>query len=97
MNTIIIFRWILGIIFLIFSIYLIIVNYVMIFQSYTTKKFHSQIPLLGGISGLVALIIIPIKISWYIYLIPSIIDLGTIPLFFFTGIDYLFRRLKFNK
>ena len=95
-NVIIYFRWFLGVICLIASAIVIICNYAMIVQSYVTKKFHSQIPLIGGILGIIGLVIAPIKLSWYFCLLPAIVDFGTLPILAATGIDYILRNLRKN-
>ena len=72
-------RWILGIVAAIVYLWIVTVNWRAVVLSETTRQFHSQIPLIGSLFGVVGLMLLPVNISNYmLYLLPVLLDCGTL-------------------
>ena len=87
--------WITGCMMLLCSLYIIVMNWVMLLSSLTTHRFHSAVPLIGSTSGVIGLLLIPVSMPHYsIYFLPVLIDCGTIMLFF--ALPLLIKDLFFT-
>ena len=87
--------WIMGGGVLICSFYIIVFNWIMLVSSLTTHRFHSAVPLIGSVSGVIGLLLIPVSMPHYsIYLLPVLLDWGTIV--FFISLPRLINDLFFT-
>lgn len=66
-------------------------NGVMLTQCLLYGKRGSAIPVLGGLSGMVALLIAPIENAWIWCWVPIVVDYGSAPLIV-TTLVFLIRR-----
>ena len=74
--------WIVGVSALISAFCIIVLNWIMLISSLTTHRFHSVIPLIGSASGVIGLLLIPVPMPHYLlYLLPVLLDWGTIVFF----------------
>lgn len=74
------FYWLLGLVLLIFSAWILILNWGVFFQSFVKKKQASSwIPLLGGLSGAAGLIALPSEQLGAYWFLPLFLDWGSIP------------------
>jgi len=67
----------------------------MIVQSYRTKKFHSQMPFIGGFLGASGMGLLPVDAVSRLWWIPPLIDPGCVLLFSLTAVSFLFHRRRF--
>ena len=71
--------WIAGGILLTCFVYIIVCNLMMLILSLTTHRFHSVVPLVGAVLGVIGLFLIPVSMPhWTIYFLPVVLDWGTI-------------------
>ena len=74
--------WCIGVLMLFGSCFVIAANYYAFIMSALTKRFHSQVPLIGGPLGVAGLLVVPIKMPHpLIYALPMILDIGTLMFF----------------
>lgn len=71
------FRWSISLILVFLGVWVILGNYVMIYKSIRTRKFHSLIPMFGAIFVLLAILVSPLTFRMY-YLFIALLDPGTI-------------------
>lgn len=84
-----------AILLLVFSIYLILMNWVVFSNNYIfKKKWSSAIPLFGGIAGMLGIILYPISGSYKYSWIPLLLDWGSIPIIF---VSLVFSIIKFYR
>jgi hypothetical protein len=73
-------RWIVGMLFAGFSLWIITLNWSIIVRRYLIKESTSSwIPLLGSCCGIVAVLVVPIDMIHRYWWVPTIIDWGTVP------------------
>ena len=85
--------WTLAVILFLFFLWIGAMNTVVIpLHWWLYKKHSSMVPLLGGLLGTVALIIVPLDGARFWWWVPLIVDLGSAPLMVATFIDWLRRR-----
>lgn len=74
------FRLILGIGLLVFSVYMIFMNWAVFVNNHLLKrKWTSAVPVVGGFAGMVGMICLPVEGLWKYSWIPLVVDWGTIP------------------
>jgi len=75
-------RWIISIVLLLLSLWAIAGNLWITFGALfkKLKKFESLIPLIGGISGMIGVLVLPVPGAWRFSWLPLIVDLGCLPL-----------------
>lgn len=74
-------RWIIGIMALGCFILVVFANWMMLVSSVVTHHFHSQVPIVGALLGVVGLAVIPVSLPHYsIYILPILLDCGTVML-----------------
>ena len=74
-------RWIIGIGALGIFVLVVLANWAMLAMSAATHCFHSQVPLVGALSGVAGLALIPVPMPHCsVYLLPIFLDCGTIML-----------------
>ena len=89
--------WIAGGILLTCFVYIIVCNWVMLILSWTTKRFHSVVPLMGSVLGVIGLFLIPVSMPhWSIYFLPIILDCGTV-MFVVWGVTEIYKRCRSKK
>lgn len=72
-------RWIIGIILISASFWVLIVNWMALVLSIISQRFHSQVPLCGALLGIGGLLLMPIKMPClFFYFLPAVLDCGTI-------------------
>ena len=74
-------RWIIGIGALGIFVLVVLANWAMLAMSAVTHRFHSQVPIVGALSGVAGLALIPVPMPHCsMYLLPIFLDCGTIML-----------------
>ena len=74
-------RWIIGIGALGIFVLVVLANWAMLAMSAVTHRFHSQVPIVGALSGVAGLALIPVSMPHCsMYLLPIFLDCGTIML-----------------
>lgn len=72
--------WIIGVILLVFSGYMIVMNWAVFVNNHVVKKkWTSAIPFVGGIAGMLGMICIPVNGLWKYCWLPILIDWGSVP------------------
>lgn len=61
-------RWIIGIILISASFWVLIVNWMALVLSIISQRFHSQVPLCGALLGIGGLLLMPIKMPYLFFL-----------------------------
>lgn len=85
-------QWIAGIILSVFSAWIICMNGLTFWERHIQhKKTPSWIPLLGGLSGTVGLLILPVIAIKHFWWLPLILDWGSFPGIFYAILWHLFR------
>lgn len=71
--------WIIGALLIIIAIWILMLNWISIILSITTRRFHSQVPLVGSLLAILGELIVPMKMPHKIlYFLPVLLDSGTI-------------------
>ena len=87
--------WIIGLLLLIFCIYMTVMNWAVFVNNHILKKkWTSAIPLVGGISGALGIICLPVEGSWKYLWIPLIVDWGSFPVIVVALISHLGKNSK---
>jgi hypothetical protein len=87
--------WTIGTILLLASLWLCFLNAQVFYKLYIRKEHApSWIPLLGGILGVFALLLIPLNIAHKLSWLPLVLDLGCLPGFLLTVIVYIHRIVR---
>ncbi len=88
-------QWIFGILFLVFGTYMSAMNWACFVNNVIpSRRFASVVPLVGGISGSIGVICLPISGVWKYFWIPFIVDYGSIPLILLTATFLAYHRLR---
>ena len=86
--------WIAGGVVLTCFVYIIVCNWVMLILSLTTKRFHSVVPLIGSVLGVIGLFLMPVSMPhWSIYFLPIVLDYGTV-IFVVWGATEIYKKFK---
>lgn len=86
-------RWILGGVFSVLALWVIALNWSVVIRRFILRaQTGSWIPLLGGICGIAALLVLPVDMFNRYWWIPALVDWGSVPGFihaivFFTRND----------
>lgn len=87
--------WIIGVILLVFSGYMIVMNWAVFVNNHVIKKkWTSAIPFVGGIAGTLGLICIPVSGLWRFCWLPILIDWGSVPVVVVALISKIRRSLR---
>lgn len=87
--------WILSSALLLFAGYAIVMNWAVFTNNYILKKkWSSAVPLVGGATGAIGLICLPLEGLWKFAWIPLVLDWGSIPVIVVSLICYIERRRK---
>ena len=71
-------RWSFGLIMVAIFLWIAIINWCAVALSITTRRFHSQIPLIGALFGFLGLLTLPFELPHLaLYFLPLILDSGT--------------------
>lgn len=88
-------RWIAGVAFAAVFVWLVILNASVFWERHVCKKKSpSWIPLLGGVSGVMCCLILPVPSLKAVWWIPLILDLGSVPGLVYTIFFLLRRRMR---
>ena len=88
------FLVIFGVLFLIVFIWVSWINWDSAFKMFKKKEHQSWVPLLGGVSGAIAFVILPWEMLSELWWVPFVLDWGSVPgfLFAFIRLAYLFCK-----
>jgi hypothetical protein len=87
--------WIIAIILLIIGILISAANWIIFVKNYILqRKWASAVPFLGGISGAIGIISLPIAGSACYFWIPLIVDWGSLPAIIFSLIARFREKAK---
>lgn len=85
-------RWFFGLVLLTISIWLIFLNAATFWKSFVRQeKAPSWIPLLGGGAGVLALFVLPVHFAKNWWLLPLLVDWGSLPGILYTIIWHILR------
>ena len=85
--------WGFSIILLLFSLYMIGMNWAVFVNNHILKKkWASAVPFVGGIAGSLGLLLLPVSENWKYAWIPLLVDWGSIPVVFISLICCVCRR-----
>lgn len=93
-------KLVIGIILSLFGGYITIMNWLCVYYSCKENKFHSAVPLLGGVSltvGSALILNVLCKRLWLLSFLGLVIDYGSLPAFVSSLGYYLFVYKKKNK
>lgn len=86
----------LGTIFILIGVFLIIINWLIVYYALVHKKHSSIIPIFGGGAVSIGLILLGEPFNFYWWL-PLLLDYGTIPLLVHTAYFFIFQKDKHSK
>lgn len=88
-------RWILSIGFVGLFLYIAVVNWVVFINNYVRKKqWSSALTLIGGASGSIGIVILPVSGAWQYWWLPLVLDWGSIPVILDAIILRVWRRYR---
>lgn len=94
-----IIRWIVAGILLLFSLWAVLGNLWVAFGGLfkRRKRFESFVPLMGGVTGMIGIVLFPVERFRWLWWVPLIVDLGCVPLFATVAIDQIKKAFVAKK